>query len=288
MKKNIDNQLHNEILEIFKFFHVLCENNNLTYYAIGGTCLGAIRHNGFIPWDDDLDVAMPIKDYLRLRELMNKTNHEKYKLVDYFDNTRNYKSTFFLKIENVDTTFVEEKEINDPDSYKGVFIDIMPMCGCPKNKIKKNLLILNIYLCKKINVFKKVKFSKINNLKNKFLYLFLNPIISLLFKDENSIFKALEKLATTYDISEKNDILFPWRIPLRNPYSNVFPFEIFSGTIEKKFEDTCIYLPIKYDTYLTTDFNNYMEIPPKSKQINHKPAILDFNKSYENYREQNK
>ena len=71
-------ELQERLLVIMRWFHELCEKEKLTYFAIGGTALGAVRHNGFIPWDDDLDVGMPRKDYERLKEISNRINKIRY------------------------------------------------------------------------------------------------------------------------------------------------------------------------------------------------------------------
>ncbi|MBR5505916.1 MAG: LicD family protein [Clostridia bacterium] len=72
------NELQQKLLTMLNWFHNVCEKENLQYYALGGTALGAIRHNGFIPWDDDIDVGMPRDDYNKLREICSKYNAGQY------------------------------------------------------------------------------------------------------------------------------------------------------------------------------------------------------------------
>ena len=79
-------EMQTRLLVIMKWFHELCEKENLKYYAIGGTALGAVRHNGFIPWDDDLDVGMPRKDYERLKEISCKINYKSDFILEFPDN----------------------------------------------------------------------------------------------------------------------------------------------------------------------------------------------------------
>ena len=131
------NELQKEILAIYNVFYDLCKKNNLKFFAIGGTCIGSIRHKGFIPWDDDIDVAMPVNDYLKFIDIAKKELNDNYKLIYYMD--KNCHHQYFLKIHNTKTTYIETIEKSNKNRYKGIFIDIMPLIGCPKddNKCKK-------------------------------------------------------------------------------------------------------------------------------------------------------
>ena len=277
------NMLQKTILDIYIEFNRICEKYQLTYYAIGGTCIGAIRHKGFIPWDDDLDVAMPIDDYLKFKEVAKKELKSEYKLIDYLDSKRFYRNNFFLKIENVNTTFVEKVESNDIRKYKGVFLDIMPICGCSKDDKKKHKLIRRFYKYRKLNQSKNLKFNEMKSLKGKILWIFLKPFV--FFQNETYFLNKCEQLAKKNPINKNSNILFPWRIPVRASYKNNFPFEYFKGTVSMPFENTYIKCPIGYDSYLKDDFGDYMVLPPVEKRITHAPFLLDLNNSYIKYQE---
>ena len=79
-----------ELVEMMKFFHLFCNENDLTYYALGGTMLGAMRHHGFIPWDDDIDIGMPRADYEKLEDLMTNQSNHKYVLETQNSNSKDY------------------------------------------------------------------------------------------------------------------------------------------------------------------------------------------------------
>lgn len=277
-------ELQNKILEIFKEFKKICNENQLKYYAIGGTCIGAIRHKGFIPWDDDLDVAMPIEDYEKFREIAKEKLPSKYKIIDYIGNDEYFFN--FIKIEDTTTTFVEPGEINNIKRYKGVYIDIMPITGICKNKIKANIFKFRYYMNSKYNKNIKIKYKDKTSPKGKIFWILSRAVF--LFKKKDYYSRKFDKLCKKYKVCDKNDILFAWRIPLRKPYSNIFDYEDFKGTCEVDFEDTKISVPIGYDNYLKKDLGDYMRIPPESKRVCHNPAILDLENSYITYIEKAK
>ena len=277
-------ELQNVILEIYKEFQRICNKYNLKYYAIGGTCIGAIRHNGFIPWDDDMDLAMPIDDYLKFKEIACNELNQNYRLLDYLDTTRFYRNNLFIKIEDIRTTFVEKSEINDVNKYKGVCLDIMPICGCSKDIKKRKKLIFQFYKYIKLNQTKNRSINEMKSVKGKLLWLLTQPIVC--FKKDTYYLKKCEDLAKIYTLNESNDVLFIWRIPVRGNYKNCFPYSFFAESTSKNFEDTLIECPIDYDNYLKYDFGNYMKLPPKEKRITHRPILFDLNKSYLEYQKE--
>ncbi len=272
------NNLQKRILIIFKEFKRICKKHHLHYYAIGGTCIGAVRHRGFIPWDDDLDVAMPFEDYDKFRKIAPDELKHGFSLVDYIENSEYGQN--FLKIQDDNSTLIEDFEIDYPEKYKGIFIDIMPICGIKKNFISYSMLKLKLYYLRNIDRTLKYDLKSKTTLKGKILWKVAH---SLNKKEITSYMKKWDYLCRKSPVSSSKDILFAWRIPLKKPYSNVFNYDWFSNTKEVPFEDTTILIPIGYDEYLKKDFGDYMKLPPVEKQINHNPAILDLNKSYKEY-----
>ncbi len=279
MENDITKQVQNKALEIFKIFRKICISYGLAYYAIGGTCIGAIRHHGFIPWDDDIDVAMPLKDYLKFREIAKKELKYPYELVDYMNN--GYERLNFLKIHNIETTFVEKVEKDYPERYKGIFIDIMPVTGCPDDVKYANRFI------KKIGFYRWLKRMRITSkeeisVKKRILWLLIHALTCV--KQKKYYCQKWEEEVQKYEYGKYKNVLFPWRIPLEKPYSNVFPYDYFSEVIEVPFEDTYICVPKDYDGYLKKDFGDYMTLPPVEKRISsHNNEIIDANKSYKEY-----
>jgi lipopolysaccharide cholinephosphotransferase len=120
------NELQKKQLEILKEFDRVCRENNLTYFANGGTCIGAIRHNGFIPWDDDVDVMMPREDYEKLLKLQNPWSDSKY-FLQTFRTDKHYVLNF-AKLRDSSTTYLESLFYNIRQNH-GVWIDIFPLDG---------------------------------------------------------------------------------------------------------------------------------------------------------------
>lgn len=131
-------ELQKKLLDLLKWFHQVCVENNLTYYLEGGTMLGAVRHSGFIPWDDDLDVCMPREDYEKFNSLFGN------KMFDfiYVENPNSENKDFiygFTKIYDLNTTLVEGFKT---PIKREVYIDIFPLDGCGNN-LKESKKIYN-------------------------------------------------------------------------------------------------------------------------------------------------
>lgn len=126
--------LWDELIEIYKVFAAICDKHHLRYYACGGTALGAVRHKGFIPWDDDLDIFMPRADYGRFVEIAQSELPKGYSWQS-IENDANYELPFG-KIWNDDaelTCSVRQKSKLSIDH--GIFIDVLPLDGLPSGRV---------------------------------------------------------------------------------------------------------------------------------------------------------
>ena len=120
--KDIKKEWNAKILDILKALTRICEDHGLTFYCCAGTAIGAVRHHGIIPWDDDIDVIMPRPDYDRLLEIAKKEDFGKYELVTPYDNEAY--PLYFSKLSDKTTTLVEERE---RPCVIGLFVDIFPL-----------------------------------------------------------------------------------------------------------------------------------------------------------------
>jgi lipopolysaccharide cholinephosphotransferase len=187
MIKNNHLEIQNKILEIVKYFNTFCLENNIEYYLMGGSALGAMRHEGFIPWDDDFDVFMTYKNYIKFIKLCD----EKLDIECFYlqkENTIEW-PLFFTKLRMNGTTFIEEDSKNRI-MHKGFYIDIMCLNNTHKNKIYRYLQYLSARLLtikslaergyRTKNIIKKLSlFIFMPLIKNRIKYILLNIVRSL-------------------------------------------------------------------------------------------------------------
>ena len=274
-----------KIVDVLKEFQRVCKKHNLQYFAIGGTCIGAVRHNGFIPWDDDIDVAMPYEDYVRFIEIAENELETGYSLIGP-DNCRHYLSSY-IKLHDQNTTFIESFCQKYPDRYTGVYIDIFPIFGLPNNKIKQRVLEARCQIQNRLNVLTRFPLCDEISLKGKIIWLLCIPLRWIL--PLNYFVEKQRKMLSVYPIGAADKVIFCWRpIPKKEKqdewYKNIFLAEDFRSSLETPFEDITISIPIGYDRYLRMEFGDYMKLPPIEKQISlHPKAIVDLEQTYKSY-----
>jgi len=274
-QKEYLDKLHEVQIEILDEIDRICKENNITYFLVGGTMLGAVRHNGFIPWDDDVDIGMLRADYDRFKELcLNSDVLNKKYFLHCLDTDKNYWLPF-MKVRKNNTTF-GEKFIKNLDTHKGIFVDIFPYDNVKyeKNFFQKirSFLILNIenaVLCKH-------KLKKANNCRRKI------AVKSLMMLSLNQLYKFQNYL---FNIKiNKNTKLIVCFIAGGNPADETLERKRVFPVKEMEFEGK-MYPCIKdYDYYLKRVYGDYMKLPPKNKRVTHSPEIISFNegKNYKN------
>lgn len=278
------NDIQAIILDVFKEIKSICENHNLKYYAIGGTCIGAIRHKGFIPWDDDMDLAMPIDDYKRFIDIAKEELHFPYEL--YLPEMHPHWMGNYIKVHNVETAYCEPDSLVYPDRMTGINIDIMPLYGVPKSQLKREICQIKNDYYHYMNRRLKSPASVTNKTANS-IFKFISSIDGS--KNNMMLYcERIDKCFAKYPLFESDKVLFGWRD--RVSYKKrAFHYIIladsadFKDSLEVPFENIGIRVPSGYDHYLSLEYGNYMKIPPKEKQINHQPQIIDLCNSYKKY-----
>lgn len=270
-------ELQNKSLEIALYFKDFCNEHGLLFYMCGGCCIGSLRHKGFIPWDDDVDVFMPRDDYEKLKELWPKyANTEKYACV-YADKNR-VDGNLFVTIRDNETTAIKPYQV-DMDISHGVALDVLPLDGWPDGKMKRKMqvfwaLVYSLYCAQTVPV----NHGKAVSVAGK-IALTLVPSKKLRYK----LWKLAERKMTKYSIKECNYITEL----CSGPYymKKQYPREAFDKAIWVDFENVKMPIPQGYDVYLRTAFGDYMKLPPKEKQKPHHDAIfIDLNNSYKKYK----
>jgi len=260
------NPLQEKQLELLKAFVRVCEKHNLQYFLAYGSALGAIRHKGFIPWDDDVDVVMPRKDYDEYIKLQYE-----YEGTPYFIQTFKSDPCYIYnygKLRDSSTTFLENAFRNHRMN-QGVFIDIFPLDGMSftvdnkKKAVKRNRF-----------VWRQVYWSYLPALRRKIhARTFLKDIL----------LNIVAGLAYVFDIAHyrnKRVEKYARKIPLEQSAlaGTIFTYgsltgcmetELFKETIKVPFEDTEVNVLKEYDKYLTNLYGDYMTFPPKEKQVGH-------------------
>ena len=159
MKKEVLKKLQDTEIEILDYLDKICKKNNLNYFIMYGTLLGAVRHKGFIPWDDDIDVGMLREDYDKLIKILENEKHDKFK-VDYISINKNYYLPF-VKIKNIKTIH-EEKNSVYYKGNKGIWIDIFPFDNIKTSEYRKVdvlkqkivILLYSLMIAKSLNIYK--------------------------------------------------------------------------------------------------------------------------------------
>jgi len=266
-------ELQKVILEIVLDFDVFCSENNITYYLMGGSALGAMRHKGFIPWDDDFDVFMDSDNYFKFIKIArNQLNTDKY----YFqeENTKEW-PLFFSKIRMNNTTFIE-KDVVTRRMHHGIYIDIMCLNYAFENKLLRRVQYLAARVLSSSAVSKK---GYITNSKIITILLFVSRVLTV-----GPLKNMLLSFVRINNLKESSLVgHFFGRAPF---LKTTFPVNFLSKPRYTPFESASLPVPKEVEKYLQVRYGNkYMELPSK-EEMDKYPShayIVDTKKSYKNY-----
>lgn len=258
-------------LELLKLVDRLCRKHNIHYSLDGGTLLGAVRHGGFIPWDDDLDVCMPREDYDRFIQIWLADPPKGY-YIQNKDLNPAYRQSF-TKIRKEHTTFLQNE--NEPEQYNpGIFIDIFPMDRIPSGRIKERGYVFRGYL---YNLLMR-EYAPSQNGKATAL------IARVLLASIPRMLRPFARRRLLRQLTRYNDCHL-CRCIGSYTYDSLklrFPPSLLDEYDQIRFEDGVFMCFKDWDTYLRVTYGDYMQLPPESERAwRHHPIILDFEHDYE-------
>lgn len=241
------------MLELLSFLDKICRENNLRYWLSGGTLLGAVRHGGFIPWDDDVDVNMPRKDAKKLKKIMGSKTFDNFIILQNTTTDPNYLNSSWMTIRDLKSEYTSTEIWHNRQKYKGLQVDIFIVEEGVSPKIKKYVDWIHQQLIFRPWKGKKMKYFRwMVNFNHK---IFDNLIIPFLHS-----FKFNNKITVGYGCifcnPQEKDTIFPLK--------------------EMEFESHKFFVPNNINMYLKTLFGNWEALPDKDKRKTDHPFGIKF------------
>lgn len=270
-------KLHRVQLEILSDFIGVCQKYNLTYFVVYGTAIGAVRHSGFIPWDDDIDVGMLREDYNKFFEVFQDELGEKYNLLTPEIDGR-YACTV-THIQRKGTKFVSEAS-QDLKCEQCIFMDIFPfdyVAADQKAAVKQG---------RKANILGKLLFLSgsaypvipFGGFKGEIAALgckFIHFLLKLIRITPQKLYKRFVEVSTAYNNSDDRSeyvtsFEYAGCLKDRIKKNGLFPMK------EVQFENLRVNIPANNHEFLSKVYRDYMQIPPENERVNHMPLIIQF------------
>ena len=271
---------------IYLEFARICDKHNLRYFCAYGTALGAIRHKGFIPWDDDMDMGMLREDYEKFLEIAPQELRENFELLEA-RNTKGYVLPF-AKLTRSDTTFVEATDI-DRKYHSGIFIDIFPFDAVPEDFEERKKIERKCWLIARLMVlcdYPKPKLpASIKGFKKSLVYAVCAVVhigLKILGQTPSKLQVRYTKAASKYGESHDSNLYadfmaFNMEFDYGRPDQYFHKNTLFPA-VDVPYENILVKVPHDWDKYLTDSYAKYMELPPIEQRHSHYPSKLEFSK----------
>ena len=248
------NEIHKHLLDLAQEFDRVCVNNGIPYYMAYGTMLGAVRHHGFIPWDDDMDFVVPIEHYQRMLNCLEKDLSAPYRCCTH----KNRKGLIhcFAKIEDTSTLLDDSSFRLSLEEKLGINIDIFPLNrfdheDCRIKRVRRKIHLLG------------AAFSD-SKKHTGFIRRFGKSLLALLLGGRPTFLqRSIDRVSYSLNHGDKMGSIFD------SPKIEPVPSEWFGKGRRYQFENISLVGPIEYDLYLTHMYGDYMTPPPESQRVAH-------------------
>ena len=260
------------ILETMKFIDNLCRENGIVYYIMGGTALGAVRHGGFIPWDDDLDIFMTPDQYEKFKTVFDECSCKKFVIQEWRTDSKYLE---YAKVRMNGTTFIEEHFKDCKDMHHGIYVDIMIL-----HKVPENLLIQKL-------VYFESKFVTLYGLSQR-NWMPKSGLQAMVLKSLKFLpCKIITRIAYShiykYD-NRKNNYKYCYWITPAKFRNGLFDKSFFEHPVDVPFEDTKFLGSEKIKEYLEYRYGDYMKLPSEEQRKAAVHAyVFDTEKNYTEY-----
>lgn len=264
------------LLDTMDVIHEVCIKNDIEYYIIGGNALGAVRHKGFLPWDDDIDIAMTRDNYNSFKQLFySEFDQSKYFLQDY-DTDIDYDAPLMRFC--IKDTILDWESMRHLKYCKNIFIDIFPLDNVPNDKEEAAKQAKEISQLKKYFYYRYPRYAHNNSKLEKITKCVIGKLLSVV--PSSKLFKRRLDIMTRFDASPTDKLC-----SMASQYSytkQAMPKEFYGKPTLVEFEGRFYYAPEKINAYLTQLFGaNYLPVPPKSIQRQTTPVYIKTkNKDY--------
>ncbi len=263
------NDIQKSLMDLLKQFLHICDELNLKYYLVNGCAIGAAKYSGFIPWDDDVDVALPRKDYEIFCEKAQSMLPEHCFLQNYHTDP-NFPQ-FYSKIRNSNTTFIEDGSQLLKMNH-GCYIDIFPLDEYPKDRADFDI---------RLKILNTLRVCALNDTRSKKIII------------RNKICRFFGFHNKTANLNSRIDSIIKnygkdcdyWRnFGDRQAHAGPIHKSVFGNGIVARFEDIDVIIPEKYDEYLTSKYGKWREdLPEEEKHSHHCAVKIDLHRPYTDY-----
>lgn len=258
--KKVQYQILKGLIEIKR----ICNKHNLRFYLVGGSALGAIRHKGFIPWDDDADIGMPREDYNKFLSVCETELDSDFFLQTTISDKGYYLPYAKLRVENTKYILKSSQRFN---MHHGIFIDIFPLDSISNNCLKR---FRQKYV---VDFFTKVRNTKIFNPNKGTLKYYLRKGLSSVFSIGliNRIINHEIRIAEKENTTSMGNLLGLYGFD-----KEVYLKKVFGEPYYVEFEKEYFPIPQEYEVFLNQVYGDFMELPPKEERLSHNPVIVQI------------